>query len=582
MLVFAVAQATLLFGTAFPDRVSTGLVMALTGSVVSVGVVAALSGLRGAVACTQEVSLVMLAAMIADLRASYPAGTDPEVVFPTALAAVLLTGLAIGAGCHLAARARLARFVHLLPWPVVAGVLSGSGAALALTALPVLTGTDSLAAVASDGNAARHGAAVGLGIAVAAALVLAARHRASHATLIATLVLGYCAWRIVAHLSGMELAALRADGWTMSDAIGAQASTAAPWEGLLPIDWWRVAGRLPFIGAVVVVVIVAMLVHAGATAEVLGRDIDEARELRALGTASLVGGCAFGLVGYHAPALAQVGLRMRAAGRAIGLLAAVILLAALPFTDAVLSHAPRFLVGGMLLWIGADLVFTWMLAPRASLSRVELAIVVAIALTIAVHGFLPGLFAGLCCSFALFALDYGRAEARRELVEGREAVRAEPGAPLVFRPSGYLYFGTARRLVDRVEERLAAHGTDPRGPPRVVLDFERVTGLDASAMRALEYLYRLTRRRGIALLVSSFPADRLAALYLIEARTRPGAIDRAPVFDSLAQALAHPEDPGVGAPGTAEPAAADVRAGDRSASASPAPGGAGRRTEHER
>ena len=571
-LAYAVADASLLFGATLPARVPAGLGMALVGAAVVAVVVSLGSGLPGAIASGQEITVVMLATLVADIAASFPAGTDPDTVFVTAVAALLATSVALGLTCHLAARYRLGRFVHYVPWPVVAGLLGGSGLVLMLAALPVLTGRASLVAIVEGFPCAHDLSGLAFGAATAGALTLAARRRAPGPALVATLVLGYALWRGIAHLAGLDLESLRAAGATLATESHRLAwpppGLHEPWR----IDWSRIAARLPFIGAVLAIALVAMLVKIGATGEILDRDVDEARELRAVGNASLVGAATLGLPGYHSISMAQVAERMHAARRLTALLVAALVLVALPFAGAVLAHAPRFLVGGLLLWVGGDLAASWLLQPRASLSRGEIGIVAAIAASIVTLGFLPGLLVGLGCALALFVLDYGRIDVLRDAVPAgdlrsnadrsaaeRELLVERVAGLLVLRLHGYLFFGTAHRLLEQLRARLDAHdglaggSGDERG--HVVLDFERVRGLDASVVRALARLCSLTRRRGVSVAFSGFPASRRAALEAVigsrgcaaSTHDPSDALPEVRVYDSLDEALQAREEALLGA-----------------------------------
>ena len=84
---------------------------------------------------------------------------------------------------------------------------------------------------------------------------------------------------------------------------------------------------------------------------------------------------------------------------------------------------------------------------------------------------------------------------------------------------GFIFFGTASRIVDEVRREAAAAGGRLR---HLILDFANVQGLDGSALASFERLGHLTALQGTALAFAAMPplvAGRLADLPRV-----PGAV----------------------------------------------------------
>jgi len=125
-------------------------------------------------------------------------------------------------------------------------------------------------------------------------------------------------------------------------------------------------------------------------------------------------------------------------------------------------------------------------------------------------GLLPGLGVGVALAAGLFIIQYGRVPVVRHAVSGRayhsrversqphaELLRQEGQALLILELQGYVFFGTANRVYDQIKERLQSA---PGNLPRVVmLDFYRVSGVDASAALSFVRLKRLLRQHKILL-----------------------------------------------------------------------------------
>src|SRR5690606_3727534 len=147
-------------------------------------------------------------------------------------------------------------------------------------------------------------------------------------------------------------------------------------------------------------------------------------------------------------------------------------------------------------------------------------VVVIILLVIAAAGFLTGVAVGLLLAVALFVVNYARIDAVRHTLDGNELrsrVRRDPdelsqlftsGAEvLVLQLQGYLFFGSTNKVLERIEQRSRS------GPLRsVILDFRRVTGVDADATVALRRLLALGATAGYRLYLSDLSARVLADL----------------------------------------------------------------------
>ena len=126
------------------------------------------------------------------------------------------------------------------------------------------------------------------------------------------------------------------------------------------------------------------------------------------------------------------------------------------FGTALVSSIPRFLMGGLVVFIGLGLLHEWIVRARRTLTRAEYAIVLAIFAVIAIETFLLGVAVGLVATTVLFVVSYGRivpvrfelsGEAvRSRVVRGsrdRQRLKEQAGRLLLFRLHGYLFFGTA-------------------------------------------------------------------------------------------------------------------------------------------
>jgi SulP family sulfate permease len=70
---------------------------------------------------------------------------------------------------------------------------------------------------------------------------------------------------------------------------------------------------------------------------------------------------------------------------------------------------------------------------------------------------------------------------------------------------GYLFFGTAHRLVERARTRI--DNPDLPEPRFILLDFRLVTGIDSSALYAFSQLFQLTHSRQVTIIITHLSAE---------------------------------------------------------------------------
>ena len=306
--------------------------------------------------------------------------------------------------------------------------------------------------------------------------------------------------------TGSSIEEVREGGWLLF----APSETAQPWQpwafrALGGADWPSVLESWAGIATAVFVATFAILFNISGTELVLDRDLDTNQEMRDAGVLNLVSGALGGIPGYHALSLTALAAHMRVDARAAGLVAALVPLAAVVLGGSVVALIPKMIVGGVLVFLGLAFIVEWVWDKRRSLPPLEYAVVVVILLGIIVWGFLTGVVIGLVLAVVLFAISYGRIELVREVAFG-ETYRSNVDRPAderaelrglsehvqILRVSGFVFFGSTNRLLERIRTRV-----EEATPPRfLVIDLRRVTGVDSSAVVAFVKVMRLAEAAG--------------------------------------------------------------------------------------
>ena len=526
---FSISDATFVFGLSMPSALPAGIGLALISTAILAAVTAMTSSIPGVVAQTQEVPLATLAVVAATLLASLPAGAGETAAFTTLVVTIGLSTLATGLFFFLLGFFRLGRFIRFVPLPTIAGFIAGMGWILFHGSIEVigghplsiaefqgwLTGTVALKLLLAGG--------------LVAALFLVPRRSASPLAVPAVIVGTVLLFHFVALLSGTDGAALAAAGWFVTlDAGGAL------WDGygLLDLgqaDWGLALGQSLTVATMIIVSGLALLMTSSAIELAIQRDVAVDGELKAAGVANLCAGLAGGFPGFQAFGLTLLNWRLGAAHRGAGLVVALVCLAVMLLGAPIFDVVPLPVFGGLLLWLSLSLLHEWLVGTWRRLGRGEYAIVVLIVVVIASAGFLEGLLVGLIAGVVLFVVDYSRVDIVNARLSGRvmhsstelsgeqQKLLASHGeAILILRLQGYIFFGTADRLRERIRGWLkgetAAGGAGATRTAFLLIDFRRASGIDSSAVMSFVRLSQYAAQNDFRIVLTNLPPAIRTAL----------------------------------------------------------------------
>jgi SulP family sulfate permease len=500
--------AALIFSGPLAGYLGDAVGLLLLGSATMMIIFALLSSRPAMLIYSQDAPAIIVAVMAAQLAGSFAAGDG--ALFPTVLAAVVLTTLATGATFLLLGQFRLGALVRYLPYPVVGGFLAGTGWLLLLGGLGVMLGAQP-ALADLPGLLAPPLLWRWLPGTLFAIVTLLALRRTRHPLALPALFIGATAlfylWLAVA---GVSQAEARAGGWLLAP-FAEQASGAAIGPALLTaVSWPALLGQSGTIVAAVVISVIGLLLNVSGLQLARREEFDLNRELRAAGAAQLLGGLLGALPGYHALGISALAHQMGARTRLVGVLGGLIVGGAFFFGVELLALTPQFVLGGLICYLGLAFLAEWLYDAWFQLPRVDYALVAAISLMIAVFGMLPGVAAGLLIAVILFVVAYSRINVVKHALSGailksrvtrgfheQQALRERGEQIAVFQLQGFIFFGTAHDLLERVRLR----AVDVALPPLrcVLLDFRLVPGLDSTALLSFAKLRQLAEAQGLTL-----------------------------------------------------------------------------------
>jgi SulP family sulfate permease len=493
--------AALIFSGDLSPFLARGIGLMLFGAVV-MGIVTALTtSVPGLIAIPQDTPAAIMALVAAGIAAGMKLA-NPDALYATVLAAIILSSLLMALCFLLLGRFKASGFVRYIPYPVVNGFLAGTGWLLAKGGLGVMVSLPaSLAGLPQlfpPGTLFRWAP----GLIFAAALFLILRRWNHYLVTPAALVVATALFYGYLLLSRIPLAEALSNGWLIGTFPAGglyQPPTAA---ALAQIDWHAIWTNASQIASILILSAVALLLNASALEVTLHEDIDLNREVMTAGYLNLAGGIGGSTVGYHALSMSALAHRLGARSRLVNLVMSLLCGLTLLFGGSLISYLPKFLLGGMTLYLG--LVFLWerLIDSARSLPVIDYLLVWIILVVIAAVGFLQGIGVGILIAAGMFVVSYSRVNTVRNVLTG-EVLRSNVDRPRVHREllarhgaeiyilrlQGFIFFGTIQGILEKVQARLA-----DKSQPKMcylVLDFHRVTRLDSSAVFGITRLRQL-------------------------------------------------------------------------------------------
>jgi SulP family sulfate permease len=511
----SIPYGLLVFAPLGAAAAAQGVMAGLYASIFAAFVAAVLGGTKGLISGPRASTSVIMATMVASLASAPDLEAHGGVTMAIALSffGVLCAGalqIAFGA-------ANLGRIIKFAPYPVIAGFMNGVAILLFLGQAKHLIGlpehvhwTDWQALSQTVQPWTFVVAAITI-----TAIVLGPRISRYVPSLVIGLAFGIASYYVIADQIGLE---------QLGPVIGDIPSTAFSITALAPVfaEGWspwvtdRIADMAPAILVLAVVASIDSLMGAAALDSLTYARHDSNRELVAQGcanmTAGIVGGLACSGALARSAASYHSGARTRIAGVAHACIVLLITLAAGPWVGTI----PRVVLAAVLTVVAVGMMDAWsrelLLRLKAAGSyrrevSANLVVVIAVATVTITVNLIVAVATGMLIAMALFVTQMSKSIVRR-VYDGRQRrslkVRDRADAELlsehghkiaVIELDGPLFFGTADALLSQAEGGSAESEI-------IVLDFRRVSEMDATGVRLLQVLARTIAGSGRNLLLA--------------------------------------------------------------------------------
>ena len=504
----ALAIAALIFAGPLTPYLYMGIGLFLISSLVGGLLIPATSGCRAIRAGPRGPQAPIFAAMAVALVTTMD-GQPLENVAVTLVVTILVATIATGVVLYVIGRANLGKLVRYLPYPVVRGFLAGIGYLLILGGATVAAG--SATEVTGLARFFAPDAMIHLAPALAFAVVLlAAEQRIKHWMLMPSLMVlsvGIFYGALWAFSIPLEEAA--ANHWlTNLSSVDHAFFPVITMDQVALVNWSAVLEQSGTIAVLAFLTVTMLLLDISGIEVLLRRDLDPNHELKAAGLTNIAGGLLSAPVAFQT--LPDTSLSSTLGGnRFVSVLFySVLILGVLCVGPAPLAFMPPFVLGGVLLYIGLNLLLQWVWKARKHLPLADILVVGCILFMVARYGLLEAVGAGVALATILFVHKFSRlsvikfsktgAEHHSNIdrhPEHRAHLNAHGHTQHIFILHGFLFFGSASCMLDQIKEVV---DTAKQSHLRyLIIDFHRVDAMDTSAVLSFAKLLQLCAHKEI-------------------------------------------------------------------------------------
>jgi SulP family sulfate permease len=513
-ITFGLSYALLIYAGPLTPYLSYGVAATFVSSAVLAAIIALGSSLPFAVggrdSSTAAMTGILASSLVERMTATDPTAALLGPVLITLASTTIVTGIVL---CCFG-MTRMGRAIRYVPYPVVGGFLGATGCLIIFGAIRVITGYR--LEFATLGEFANHQTLYELSAALAMALILYLTWHRSRSSfgLPVILIGGMIAAHTVFWLAGISVEQAQASGWTFLPP--SKVSFMLPWSvhEISRYPWYTLPDLMGNLIAVVFVTASCTLFNTTGIEVAVHREANLERELNVTGIANILSGAFGGYTGCISISRSVLNFSSGGTRRLSGLTVAAISALMLVVAPRLLGYMPKFVLGGLLIYLGADQLHKWIVQSRRRLSVVEYLSLLAIIIIIVQWGFIAGILIGIVIGCATFALSAARIDSIKYGFDGTEyrssldrsrddqAVLAAHGVKIQgLNLQSYLFFGSANRLYQHVKALLQRHAECRF----LVFDFKLVTGIDSSAAYSFAQIKRTAHDRGIKLVLVHLP-----------------------------------------------------------------------------
>lgn len=520
-VLFGVSYGALIFSGPLAPGLSYGLAATFLTTMIAAIVVAVRSSIPFMIAGPDSSTSAVTAALAAALAQKMIADGGATVAGSAALIGPALMIIAMGSGLsglllNLLGLARAGRAIRYIPYPVIGGFLGATGVLIITGSVQVMTGHNFTLTHLEALTTPHSMAKILAGVVVAAALLLARARTKSAFMLPLVLAAAVAFFYVLLAALSVPIADAQQAGWTFARQSPVGVSLLWTADALGRFPWQAMPMLLGDLLAVMFVTTISALLNTAGIELATQREASLNRELNALGAANLLSALAGGYASCMSLSRSTLAHSIGATGRVAGVTVALMAAAMLVVDPAFLAFIPKSVLGGLLLFMGIDLLYRWVVQTARRLMLIDYLSLLAIVAIIFVWGFVFGVIFGIATGCATFALSASRVNAIKFSFDGaryRSSLDRGGRDLAILNANGhelqgmslqsYLFFGSANGLYQHIKQLIIDQPTCRF----LLFDFRLVTGIDSSATHSFNQIKLLAAKTGVTLVLVNMTTD---------------------------------------------------------------------------
>ena len=517
-VIYCISFAALIFSGTLSPYLPTTIALLLFTAVIVSSFVAIFSSFPATVAAPQKTTAAVLALLASTIVNTMPATASLDDKFLTIIAAIIFNSFLSGIFFWLLGWFQLGKFIRFIPYPVIGGFMAGSGWLLIEGSFRLMTGVsihpihlsnilNKLPLLLQPNLLIQWIPGVIFGTLLT---VILPRYR-HFLVLPLMLIFAFILYHGILFLTGTSIEVAGNNDLLLGPFPTASGFHFFTISALVHANWSIIFSQISSLLALCLINGIALLLNASGLEIIAERDIDLNQELKVAGIATIFSGIGAGIGGFHSLSQCSLSYSLGGRTRLVGGVVAAVCLFTLIIGVSSLSLVPKALVGGMLFYLGLEFLVKWIYQAWFKLSRPDYCIVLLILLVVAGFGYLEGVGIGTLAATILFSITCGQMEITKRTLSGsvyhsnvlrtpeqEQQLREQGDQIYILELQGFLFFGTANKLLNTICERLE----DPKRESIkfLLIDFRLCTGLDTSAVTNFVKLKQITHRKHINLI----------------------------------------------------------------------------------
>jgi len=512
------AFATVLFAGAFTAYLPLMIVILLVGWALISIFVATTSAAPLHIMSIDEQGIVILATISTLLLAQLQAGDVSTIGLSTMLAVMSASSVMVAACFFVVGHFNLTRLLELLPYPVICGFMAGIGWLLLEAGVGIAV--DQPISAALIDSLKDNNSLFKLSLYLAGGFLLLGAvswFNKAWALPVASIVL-IILFYIVTDMLGISRELLIEYGWmfdiTMEEGGALNALSGV---SLRNIDGGFLISVLPQILTIAFLALLSASMSLSALMASGYQDLSTSNEMKNVAGGNVLCSLVCSPPNYTDVIATNVYERFGASSRWMPLISAVVLLVVAAVGSGLIAYMPKLLVGATIFLFAFQTLWEWMYENVRGFQPIDYAIVCIIVGTVVFVGFMPGILVGILLALLLFVMRYSMISAvhgQYSLADYRSSVERSAssnqildhhgGEAQVFTLRGFLFFGTANAILDRIRDDPSIREDKYK---TILLDLKRVTGIDISALNTFVQIKRICEGNGVKLLYSGIPRE---------------------------------------------------------------------------